>query len=120
VKKLAALALLLSATACIVSAKDWKTAVIIGVTETTVTSPMMRRPEIIEHYTVETNDLLLELDYSFHRPTKPDEPDQPGKNSPPSVPLGEATKIAISGHTAYILDVHGAEVKMHIKKKTKK
>ena len=111
---------LLTATTLCAVAKDWKVATVISMSESTVTSPMMGRPEIIEHYTVETNDLVLELDYSFHRSTKPDEADQPGKNSPPRVPLGEATKIAISGHTAYVLDMSGAEVKMHIKKKMRK
>src|SRR5262249_2170967 len=106
--------------ACCAAAKEWKVATVIGVSETTVTSPMMRRPEIIEHYTVETNDLVLELDYSFHRPTKPDEPDEPGKNRPPQIPLREPTKIAISGHTAHLLDIKGSEVKMHVKKKMKK
>ena len=106
--------------ACGVAAKDWKVATVISMSETTMTSPMMRRPEIIEHYIVETNDLVLHLEYSFHRPTKPDEPDQPGKNCPPRVPLGQATKIALSGHTAYLLDIAGSEVKMHVKKKMKK
>lgn len=119
-RKLVGVTFLLAATAFYAAAKDWKVGTVISMSETTVTSPMMRRPEIIEHYTVETNDLVLELDYSFHRSMKPDEPDQPGKNSPPRVPLGEATKIAISGHTAYVLDMNGAEVKMHIKKKMKK
>ena len=111
---------MLALSACLAAAKEWKAASVISVSETTVTSPMMRRPEIIEHYIVETNDVVLQLDYSFHRPTKPDEPDQPGKNCPPQVPLGGFTKIAVSGHTAYLLDISGAEIKMHIKKKMKK
>lgn len=118
-KKLAALMILLFASIGFAQARDWKTAMVIGVSETQVTSPMMREPKTIVHYTVETNDLLLLLDYTYH-PAKPDEPDQPGKNMPPSIDLGGATKVAISGHTAYILDLGGSEIKMHIKKKTKK
>ena len=119
-KKFAALVFFLFATCGFATAKEWKTAVVVGTSETKVTSPMMRQAKIIVHYTVETDDLLLLLDYSYHPPTKPDEPDEPGKNTPPSIALGEPIKIAISGHTARLLDVRGSEVKMHIKKKTKK
>lgn len=100
-------------------AKDWKTATIIGVSQTTVTSPMMREPKIIMHYTVSTDNLTLFLDYTYHPPRKSDEPEQPGKNSPPSVPLGEPTKMAIEGHHAYFVDASGKEIKMEIKKKLK-
>lgn len=119
-KKLAALVFLLSATVGSAEAKNWKTATVIGVSETKVTSPMMREAKVIVHYTVDTNDYLLLLDYTYHPATKPDSPDQPGKNTPPSIDMGGATKIAIEGHHAYLLDIHGAEVKMHIKKKTKR
>ena len=101
------------------SARDWKNATIIGVSQTTVNSPMMSKPKIIMHYTVSTDNLTLFLDYTFHPPTKPDEPEQPGKNSPPSVPLGEPIKIAIEGHHAYFHDASGKEIKMEIKKKVK-
>jgi hypothetical protein len=119
VKKLAALMFFLFLTGSVAVAKDWQTAVIIGTSQTDVTGPMIRGSKTILHYTVETKDFLLLLDYTYHPPTKSDTPDQPGKNSPPNLPLGEPTKIAIAGHHAYLLDVHGAEVKMSIKKKTK-
>jgi hypothetical protein len=117
VKKVAVLCFVLLAAGKLASARDWKAATIIGVSQTTVTSPMMREPKIIMHYTVSTDNLTLFLDYTFHPPTKADEPLQPGKNSPPSVPLGEPTKIAIEGHHAYFIDASGKEVKMDIKKK---
>ena len=118
-KKFAVVLSVLLAAAGLAAAKEWKSATIIGVSQTTVTSPMMHEPKIIMHYTVSTDALTLFLDYTYHPPTKPNEPEQPGKNSPPSVPLGEPTKIAIEGHHAYFLDASGKEVKMDIKKKMK-
>jgi len=119
VKRLAAVVFFLLLTGSFGAAKDWETAVIIGTSESDVTSPMIRGSKTVMHYTVETKDYLLLLDYTYHPSTKSDTPDEPGKNSPPSLPLGEPTKIAIEGHHAYLLDIHGAEVKMSIKKKTK-
>jgi len=119
VKKFVLIFVCLLAAGGFATAKEWKAATIIGVSQTTVTSPMMHEPRIIMHYTVSTDNLTLFLDYTYHPPTKPNEPEQPGKNSPPSVPLGEPTKIAIEGHHAYFLDASGKEVKMEIKKKLK-
>jgi len=118
VKKLPALVFLLLL-GWIAEARDWQTAVVIGTSETQVTSPMMREQKNIVHYTVETKDLLLMLDYTYHPSKKQDEPDQPGKNTPPTIALGEEIKLSLSGHTAYLIDVHGKEVKMHVKKKSK-
>ncbi|HUI52082.1 MAG TPA: hypothetical protein VLX60_09870 [Terriglobales bacterium] len=118
-KRPALVLLILFAAAAIVRAKDWKPATIIGVSQTTVTSPMMHGPKIIMHYTVSTDKYTLFVDYAYHPPSKPDEPEQPGKNSPPSVPLGEPIKIAIEGHHAYFVDANGKEVKMDIKRKMK-
>ncbi len=117
-KKLA-LAFLLFSVGWITEARDWQTAVVIGTSETQVTSPMMREPKNVVHYTVETKDFLFQLDYAYHPSKKTDDPDQPGKNTPPSIALGEEIKLALSGHTAYLLDIHGKEVKMHVKKKSK-
>ena len=116
-KKFAALVLLLLGGT--VEARDWQKAVVIGTSETQVTSPMMREQENIVHYTVETKDFLLVLDYTYHPSKKQDEPDKPGKNTPPTIALGEEIKLALSGHTAYLIDVHGKEVKMRVKKKSK-
>ena len=117
-KKLAALVFLLLL-GWIAEARDWQTAVVIGTSETQVTSPMMREQKNIVHYTVETKDFLLMLDYTYHPSKKQDEPDQPGKNTPPTIALGEEIKLSLSGHTAYLIDVQGKEVKMHVKKKSK-
>jgi len=119
VKRLATFLFVLAATAELAWAKDWKPGAIIGVSQTMVTSPMMHQPKIVLHYTVVTDELTLFLDYTYHPHTKPDEPEEPGKNSPPSVPLAGTTKVAIEGHHAYVLDVDGKEIKMVIKKKTK-
>ena len=118
-RKRAALLFLLFATSYLAEARDWQTAVVIGTSETQVSSPMMSQPKTIVHYTVETKDSLLLLDYTYHPSQKSEEDDRPGKNSPPNIALGEEVKLAISGHTAYLVDVHGNEVKLHIKKKSK-
>ena len=118
-KKFASLLFLLLSMGWTATSREWQTAVVIGTSETQVTSPLMREPQNIVHYTVETKDFLLMLDYTYHPLKKVDETDQPGKNTPPTIALGEEIKLAISGHTAYLLDVHGKEVKMHVKKKNK-
>jgi len=121
VRKRAALVVLLLTVGWVwtAEARDWQTAVVIGTSETQVSGPMMREPKTVVHYTVETKEFLLLCDFTYRASKKQDEPDQPGKNSPPSIALGEEIKLAISGHTAYLVDVHGNEVKMHIKKKSK-
>jgi len=119
VKRFAVLALLVAISQVHANNRNWKPATIIGVSQTTVTSPMMHQPKIVMHYTVLTNEYTLQVDYAYHPPTKSDEPDVPGKNSPPSVPLGEPTRVAIEGHHAYFIDVSGKEVKMDVKKKMK-
>jgi hypothetical protein len=118
-KKLAALLLLLLATACFAHTRQWRAATVIGATETNVSGPLIRETSTM-HYTVETEDMVLSLDYSYHPTTKEASPDQRGKNAPPSLAVNLPTKIAIEGRHAYILDSTGAEVKMHIVKKLKK
>jgi hypothetical protein len=118
-KRLAALLLLLLATACFAQTRQWRTATVIGATETNVSGPLIRETSTM-HYTVETEDMVLSLDYSYHPATKEASPDQRGKNAPPSLAVNLPTKIAIEGRHAYILDSTGAEVKMHIVKKLKK
>ena len=117
-KKYTALLLLLVATAC--SAKEWKTAMVIGLTETKVTGPMLREPKIILHYTVETADMVWFLDYSYHLAPGKESSEQHSKNNPPNVSENMETKIAVEGSHAYLLDIRGTEVKMHVKKKMKR
>ena len=118
-KRLATFLFVVAATAGLAQAKDWKPGAVIGMSQTTVTSPMMHLPKIVLHYTVVTDELTLLLDYTYHPSAKPNEPEEPGKNSPPSVALVGTTKVAVEGHHAYVLGISGKEVKMAIKKKTK-
>ncbi|MGB2666014.1 MAG: hypothetical protein WAK48_18565 [Candidatus Acidiferrum sp.] len=105
------LLVLLAATASLASARDWKPARVVNDSETDVTGEM-RAEKITMHYTIETEDMVYFVDYSF----------KPGqKNSrPPSITANVETKIAIEGKHAYILDATGQELKMHIVKKTAK
>jgi hypothetical protein len=119
VTRLATFLFVLGATAGLAQAKDWKPGAVVGMSQTTLTSPMMHVPKIVLHYTVVTDELTLLLDYSYHSSGKSNEAEEPGKNSPPSVPLTGMTKVAVEGHHAYVLDIGGKEVKMAIKKKTK-
>ncbi|MGB7732000.1 MAG: hypothetical protein WBL50_28555 [Candidatus Acidiferrum sp.] len=102
---------LLASTALLASTLDWKPARVINDSETDVTGEM-RAEKITMHYTIETDDMVYFVDYSF----------KPGqKNSrPPSITANVETKIAIEGKSAYILDATGQELKMHIVKKTAK
>lgn len=118
-KKSATLLLLLAATVCFAHTRDWKGAMVIGATETNVSGPLIRESSTM-HYTVETEEMVLYLDYSYHPSTKEASPDQRGKNAPPSIAVNFPTKIAIEGRHAYILDSAGKEVKMHITKKMRK
>jgi hypothetical protein len=119
VKRLAIFVFVLAVSAGLIQAKDWKPGAVVGMTQTTLTSPMMRLPKIVLHYTVVTDELTLVLDYTYHPPANPNDPQEPGKNSPPSVALTGTTKVAVEGHHAYVLDINGKEIKMAIKKKTK-
>ena len=105
------LLVLLAATASLASTRDWKPARVVNDSETDVTGEM-RAEKITMHYTIETDDMVYFVDYSF----------KPGqKNShPPSITANVETKIAIEGKSAYILDATGQELKMHIVKKTAK
>ena len=105
------LLVLLAVTPALASARDWKPARVVNDSETDVTGEM-RAEKITMHYTIETDDMVYFVDYSF----------KPGqKNShPPSITANVETKIAIEGKHAYILDANGQELKMHIVKKTSK
>jgi hypothetical protein len=121
-KKTAAFLFLLLAPLTFARTRDWKLAAVKGTSETNVSGPLIRETTTI-HYTVETDDLILFLEYSYHPSSKAsseDEHSKPDKHSPPRLAVNLPTKIAIEGHHAYILDDTGAEVKMHILKKIKK
>jgi hypothetical protein len=65
------------------------------------------------HYTIETDDMIFFADYIY-------KPGQHSNSHPPDIAVNALTKIAISGKHAYVLDVTGKEVKLHIVRKTKK
>jgi hypothetical protein len=109
-KKYTAVLLALAALACIAEARDWKVAVVIGISESNVSGPLIRETHTM-HYTVETEEMVLMLEYSFH---------PSNKNSAPGVGVNARTKISIGGRHAYILDNNGKEVKMRIVKKIMK
>lgn len=116
-KKLFAFLLLLLAVPSMAWPREWRFAAVKSVSETDVSGRLIRE-SITMHYTVETEDLILFLEYSFHPAKSPS--DDSGKHSPPQLAINLPTKIAVEGHHAYILDAKGSEVKMHISKKIKK
>ncbi len=103
---------LLVATASLAKTRDWKTAKIEATSETDVSSKLMGEKDTM-HYTIETETMIYFADYSF----------TPGPNSDAhtrGIPVNAITKIAIEGKHAYVLDVNGKEVKLHIVRKVKK
>lgn len=103
---------MLVATACLANTRAWKAARVVDASETDV-SGEMRSGKNTLHYTVETDDMIYFVDYSY----KPGQHDNSGA---PDIAVNVVTKIAIEGKSAYILDVTGREVKLHIVKKTAK
>lgn len=110
---------MLMLTATQANAREWKAATVISSSETIISGPLLRHSTIL-HYIVETEDLILNLDYSFQPSGKEPTPGQHDKNSPPGLAINTVTKISIGSRHAYILDNTGSEVKMHIVKKIKK
>jgi hypothetical protein len=110
-KKCAGILLLMVATVNLAWARDWKAATVLSISESNVSGPLVREKHTM-HYTVETADMVLLLEYSYHPGSR--------KDGAPSVAVNQNTKIAVGGSHAYILDTTGAEVKMHIVKRAKK
>jgi hypothetical protein len=112
-QKLSLLLLTLSlAVASQAKTRDWKTARVEISSETNVSWKLWGQKDTI-HYTIETEDMLYFAEFSF----------KPGEHSDshaPNIVINEPTKIAIEGSHAYVLDVAGKEVKLHIIRKTKK
>ena len=101
--------MLLAATVC-VAARAWKDAMVINVSETEISSGA-RGDKNVMHYTVETEDTVYFLDYSYN----PDHKD----SHAPDLAVNVRTKIAVDGRSAYLIDANGAEVKLHVVKKKK-
>ena len=78
-KRLATFLFVLGATAGLAQAKDWKPGAVVGMSQTTLTGPMMHLPKIVMHYTVVTDEVTLFLDYTYHPPGNTNEPEEPGK-----------------------------------------
>jgi hypothetical protein len=112
-KKLRLLMLtLLFATTSVAKTRDWKIGKIDVTSETNVSSKLLGEKSTM-HYTIETDDMICFAEYTY-------KPSQHSDNHAPRIALNEQTKIAIEGRHAYVLDVTGKEVKLHIVKKTKK
>jgi hypothetical protein len=103
---------ILLATAVLANTRDWIPARVVDSSETDVSS-QARADKNTMHYTIETDDMLYFVDYTY-------KPGQHNDSGPPSIAVNVQTKIAIEGKHAYILDVTGREVKLHIVKKTAK
>jgi hypothetical protein len=103
---------MLIATVSVANTRAWKPARVINVSETDVSGELRGNTNTV-HYTIETADMIYFANYAY-------KPDHHSKNHPPEVAINVETKVAIEGKHAYLLDTAGAEVKLHIVKKTKK
>jgi hypothetical protein len=103
---------LLLATTSLAKTRDWKTAKIEATSETNVSWKLWGEKTTM-HYTIETEDMIYFADYTF-------KPGQHSDSHPPNISVNALTKIAIEGRNAYVLDVAGKEMKLHIVRKTKK
>jgi hypothetical protein len=103
---------MLFATASLAKTRDWKTATVVVTSETDVSWPLWGEKKTM-HYTIETSDLICFAEYVY-------KPDQHNNSRGPDIVLNVPTKVAIDGRHAYVVDVTGKEVKLHIVKKTKK
>jgi hypothetical protein len=100
------------AIAYLAEAREWKTATVVNSSETDVSGKLIGEKNTI-HYTIETDDMIYFADYTY-------KPSQHSDSHPPDIAVTVSTKIAIAGRHAYILDVNGKEVKLHITKKMSK
>jgi hypothetical protein len=103
---------LLVATASPAKTRDWKAAKVEATSETDVSWKLWGEKSTM-HYTIETDDMVYFADYTF-------KPGQHRDSHPPDIAVNSLTKIAIQGKHAYVLDVAGKEVKLHIIRKTRK
>ncbi len=104
--------LLVVAAASLANAREWKAAKILDTSETDVSGKMWGEKNTL-HYTIETDDMIYFADYSY-------KPNGHSDSHAPNIAVNELTKIAIEGRHAYILDVAGREVKLHIVRKSAK
>lgn len=102
---------LLLATAAPAATRDWKPAKVDVVSATDVSGKLIGEKNTI-HYAIETADTIYFADFTY-------KPNHNGQRAP-TISVTEPTKVAIQGHSAYVLDLAGNEVKMHITRKSKK
>jgi hypothetical protein len=103
------LAAILLATAGLANTRNWKMARVIDSSETEQTGGFKGDTNTL-HYTIETDDAVYFVDYTY-------KPGQRGGSGAPDIAVTTMTKIAVEGKTAYIVDVNGREVKLHVTKK---
>lgn len=103
---------MLLATVCLANTRNWKTARVIDSSETEQTGGFKGDTNIL-HYTIEADDAIYFVDYAY-------KPGQHGGSGAPDIAQNIMIKMAVEGKTAYILDVNGREVKLHITKKQAK
>ncbi|MGB2671482.1 MAG: hypothetical protein WA621_16510 [Candidatus Acidiferrum sp.] len=103
---------LLVATSSLAETRQWKPGEIELTSETNVSWKLWGEKTTI-HYTIETENMIYFAEYTF-------KPGQHSDSRPPQIELGSSAKIAIEGRHAYVLDVTGKEVKLHIVRKTAK
>lgn len=106
------LAAILLATICSANARNWKAARVINSSVTEQTGGFKGDTNTL-HYTIETDDAIYFVDYAY-------KPGQHGGSGAPDIAVTTMTKIAVEGKTAYIVDVNGREVKLHVTKKQTK
>ena len=92
-------------------ARNWKDGKIEATSETDVAWKVWGQKNTL-HYTIETEDMVYFAEFTY-------KPGTHGDNHAPNIAANALTKIAIEGRHAYILDVAGKEVKLHITKKMK-
>ncbi len=104
------LLLLIPLITCPARARDWKMARVVDASETDVSGELRGKRNIM-HYTIETDDMVYLVEYTY-------KPGQKNNSHPPDIAVNIVTKIAVEGRHAYVLDANGKEVKLHIVKKT--
>jgi hypothetical protein len=107
--RLVMLTLMMVAVVCSAKAREWKTARIVDASETDVSGELRGKRNIM-HYTIETEEMVYFVEYTY-------KPDQKNNNHPPDIAVNIVTKVAVEGRHAYVLDANGKEVKLHIVKK---
>jgi hypothetical protein len=108
--RLLMLTMLLSS-AAMANTRDWKPARVVDTSETDVSGEMKTAKNTV-HYTIETDDMVYFVNYTY-------KPGQHSTSGAPDIAVNVQLKIAIEGKNAYILDVNGREVKLHVVKKSK-